>query len=463
MNQPKKVAPVRERVTTIGEGGSRIWLYPAPFKGVWLRRRQIFAYLLTLVYFVVPWIDINGLPAVLMDLPNRKMAFFGLVLWPQDMLVFWFFMVGLGLFIYMVTAWFGRIWCGWACPQTVFMEHLFRPIEVLVEGNARKRRKLDGAPWSLEKMFKKVIKYILFFIVSSAVANTALFYFAGTEAILRMMVSSPLEHFGWFTFMAFVNLFFFFNFTWFREQMCLVACPYGRFQSVLLDDDSLVVGYDSKRGEPHMRLAKAEGVEAGDCISCNRCVDVCPTGIDIRMGLQMECVNCTACIDACDEIMVKMKRPKGLIRYSSTNELDGKPSRFFRIRPLIYLCLIIILWTLGGTILSQKDPLRIQFLRPKGNSFSISEGMVTNQFILKATNKDNKEFSLRIEAPDDIEIITPFNPWVIQKSSTAKSTMFVRKKQELMDPSGKELVSIVFIEEGKPDRVKTISLLGAEH
>jgi len=461
MKQSEKVTPVRERVTTIGDRGSRIWLYPINFKGIWLQRRRMVAYILTVIYFIIPWIHIGGQPAVLLDLRHRKMALFGLTLWPQDTLIFWFFMVGLGLSLFMVTAWWGRIWCGWACPQTVFMEHLFRPIEVWVEGNARQRKRLDAAPWNFEKIRKKLTKYILFVLVSSAVANTFLFYFAGTDRVLEMMTSSPVENKGWFFFMMFINLAFIFNFSWFREQLCLVACPYGRFQSVMLDDNSLIVGYDAKRGEPHNRKAKAEGLTPGDCIDCRQCVNVCPTGIDIRHGLQMECVNCTACIDACDEVMDKMKRPRGLIRYSSINELSGKESRFWRPRPIVYAVLILILWTTGGVIYTQKDPLRIQFLRPAGDSFSVDGEVITNQFVMKAIHKGQEPVILDLEAQEGVELITPFNPWTIEEQSTAKAPILIRINRADMPDSGRQQVTIRFKQEGREDRVKRVELIGS--
>jgi cytochrome c oxidase accessory protein FixG len=462
MAKLKDVKPIKERVTTIGDGGTRNWVYPADFTGIWLKRRQVTAFVLTIVYFALPWFDVGGHQSVLVDLPNRKLAFFGLVLWPQDTLVFWFLMVGLGLFIFMVTAWFGRAWCGWACPQTVWLEHIFRPIENWIEGNALQRKKLDAQPWNANKVFKKSAKYFLFALVSSHVANTFLCYFAGTDVVIEMTFQNPANNPGWFSFMLLVNVVFFLDFAWFREQFCLIACPYGRFQSVLLDDHSIIVGYDQHRGEPRKRLAKEQGVPAGDCVECNRCVVVCPTGIDIRHGLQMECIQCTACIDACDEIMEKVGKPKGLIRYASINSLEGKTTKIIRPRPLIYLTLILILWTTGGVLLAKRDPLRLQFLRPQGIGFTVDQGVVTNQFTIKAINKGDQQIILTINVPEDVKLTSPYNPWVIPASSNAKAPVFLAKEAKHFDSSGRETIPITFVEEGQPDRIVNVVLLGGQ-
>jgi len=248
--------PVREKLTTIGQGGKRFWLYPASFKGAWLKRRRLVAYVLVFIFFITPWTKVGGHQTFLMDLTERKFALLGMVFWPQDTLIFWFFLVGCFVAIFFITAQWGRLWCGWACPQTVFLEHVFRKIESWIEGDAAARRRRDQGPWTWEKCRKKSLKYLAFLLISSHFANTVLCYFAGSDTVLAMTFRPPAENWGWFTFMAFFNFLFFLNFTWFREQFCIIACPYGRFQSVLLDGESTIVGYDFQRGVPRGVLRK---------------------------------------------------------------------------------------------------------------------------------------------------------------------------------------------------------------
>ncbi|CAM2067241.1 cytochrome c oxidase accessory protein CcoG [Sulfidibacter corallicola] len=442
-----KQVPTREKMTTIGEGGKRFWLYPARFHGLWLKRRQIVAAVLILVFFVMPWIKINGQQAILLDIAERKFAFFGLVVWPQDFPILWFFVAGTAILILFLTAQWGRIWCGWACPQTVFLEHVFRKIEIWIEGDAAQRRKLDRAPLSFDKFRKKALKYLIFIVISSHFANTVLCYFVGTDQVLEMTFQPPAQNWGWFTFMAFFNFMFFVDFAWFREQFCLIACPYGRFQSVLLDSDSMIVGYDHNRGEPRGKLRKNQTQDKGDCIDCFRCVAVCPTGIDIRQGLQMECVNCTACMDACDEMMEKVKKPKGLIRYTSIANLEGRIRRFLRPRVIIYAMLVLGFYSTGTYLMLYKRDLSIQFVRPPGQSFTISaETTVSNQFHAKATNKTDKSYTLIPEVGPEFQVVAAHNPWVIPPASTATNPVFVRKNRDAFHASGKEKVVVSFMD-----------------
>ena len=455
--------PVRERVTTIGDKGRRFWIYPAPFKGLWLKRRRVAAYLLIAIFFVAPWIKINGSQAILMDLTERKFALMGWVFWPQDTLIFWFVMVGTVLAIFLITALWGRLWCGWACPQTVFLEHVFRRIETWIEGDANARRRLDKSRWTLTKIRKKGLKYFVFLLISSHFANTVLCYFVGTDRVLHMTFQRPGENWGWFVFMGFFNFLFFLDFTWFREQFCLIACPYGRFQSALLDEDSMIVAYDPNRGEPRTGFRKGQDrSKVGDCIDCNRCVAVCPTGIDIRHGLQMECINCTACIDACDAIMDKTNQPKGLIRYTSIADLDGRKRRLVRPRVIAYAALLTVVWSIGAFLLTHQSPLKIQLLRPRGDSFTISDNTstVSNHFLAKATNQSSETWELVPKVPEGFEIVAAFNPWVIQPQKTTENQIFVRKDASQFNPEGKEKVTVTFYQNGDPVLDAEVTLIG---
>lgn len=458
----KLQVPVKERVTTIGEGGRRFWLYPASFRGIWLKRRRIVAWGLILFFFILPWTEVNGHQTVLLDIPQRKFAFFGLVFWPQDMLIFWFFLVGTVILIFLITALWGRLWCGWACPQTVFLEHVFRRIEIWIEGDAPKRRALDNGPLTWTKFRKKATKYFLFLVVSSHFANTVLCYFVGTDEVLRMTFGPPAENWGWFVFMAFFNFMFFADFAWFREQFCLIACPYGRFQSALLDGDSMIVGYDYNRGEPRGVLRKNQARTEGDCIDCHRCVAVCPTGIDIRMGLQMECVNCTACMDACDEIMEKINKPKGLIRYTSEAALESRPRRFMRFRTLAYTMIFVALWSTGGYMLVNRSETVVRVVRPPGASFTLDgqQAVISNLFTAKVSNKTERDMVLVPRVPDGYEVTAALNPWNVPAQTTGQNQVFIRKDKADFDADGSEQLTLSFYEGDRLVSTNQITLMG---
>lgn len=381
---PRNHQPTRESVTTINRDGSRFFLHPADVNGQFTRLRRLFALLLIGIYISLPWIPINGNPAVFLDVLNRQFHLFGLTFTAQDLWLAFFFITGLGFSLFFVTALFGRLWCGWACPHTVFLEHVYRRIERWIEGDAHKRRKLDQQTWDADKFFKRGLKHTLFVLISMVIAHFFLAYFVSIPQLYTWMRSSPAENWSAFVFVFIASGLIYFNFAWFREQLCLVICPYGRLQSALIDDDSINIGYDEKRGEPR---GKATQSDIGDCIDCNRCVQVCPTGIDIRQGLQIECVGCANCIDACDAIMTKLNRPKGLVRYDSQNGFAGKKKRILRPRIALYFVLMLFGATAMTLSAMQLRSANMTLVRMTGMPYFLTDTTVRNQFTVRIINK----------------------------------------------------------------------------
>jgi cytochrome c oxidase accessory protein FixG len=315
----------RNQLATVTDDGKRKWVYPKKPSGRFHRARIIVSAILLLILVLTPFIKVNGHPFMLFDFLNRKFILFGVLFGPHDFHLLVIAMISLVVFVVLFTAVFGRIFCGWACPQTIFMEMVFRKIEYWIEGDSKDQRKLKSAPWTGIKFWKKFTKQVIFFAIAFFISNIFLSYIIGIDELIKIVTDPPSEHLqGLFAITVFSGIFYF-VFSNFREQACTIVCPYGRLQGVLLDRDSIVIAYDNVRGEPRKRFKKDEGWEnRGDCIECYQCVEVCPTGIDIRNGIQLECVNCTACIDACDDIMDKIKRPRGLIRYASINSIEKK-------------------------------------------------------------------------------------------------------------------------------------------
>ena len=329
--------------SSIANDGSRNHVHPADVEGRFTTARYAFFAVLILFWAALPWVDIGGHPALFLDIAQRQFFLFGLTFNAQDAWLLFFLFSGVGLSVIVVTTLFGRVWCGWACPQTVFMEGIFRRIERLVEGPRNQRLRLAASPPTARGVAKKVLKHVLFIVAAVFAAHVFLAFFVSIPSLFDMASQSPTAHpiaFGW---MVTVAVALYGNFAWFREQMCLIICPYGRLQSTLTDRNSLVVGYDAIRGEPR---GKAKDPDAGDCVDCRRCVTVCPTGIDIRNGLQLDCIGCTACIDACDAIMDKLKRPRGLVRYDSLNGLEHRKKSLFRPR-LVFYGTAALAWALG--------------------------------------------------------------------------------------------------------------------
>ncbi len=395
---PKK--PNLDSVTTINEDGSRFFLYPADVRGWWTRWRRVFGIVLLAIYALLPWIPVNGNPAVLFDIENRRFHVFGLTLVPQDLWVMFFGITGLGFSLFFVTSLLGRLWCGWACPYTVFLEHIFRRIERIIDGDAPERKKLAAAPMTAGKLARRVLKHGLYLLCTAAIAHIFLSYFIPLDRLYGYMQEGPLQHATAFGIVAFLTLVLWFCFGWFREQFCIIMCPYGRLQSALTDDDTVIIGYDEGRGEPRGAKGKVEG----DCIDCKRCVNVCPTGIDIRNGLQLECIGCAACIDACDEIMEKIDRPKGLVRYDSMKGLAGQKRRFVRPRILAYTALGLLgLCAFGFTASRKAKPYTADFSRMRGQPFFAAGNTVRNHYQVRFHNKRNQPatFSTRlVDAPE---------------------------------------------------------------
>lgn len=388
----KPKAPTIDSVTTINEDGSRYIVHPSDVHGRLTLARRILAAVLIAVYVLLPLVKIRGEPAVFLDIFHRKLHLFGLTLMFQDLWLLFFIITGLAFGLFVITSIAGRLWCGWACPQTVFLDHVFRRVERWIDGDAPARRRLEDAPWTGGKIFKRVLKHAIFIILAAAIAHMFLSYFVSLPSLYGMMRKSPGENWGFFAFAFALTGILYFNFAWFREQFCIIMCPYGRLGSVLIDDNSITIGYDTMRGEPRGK----PGAAAGDCVDCRRCVQVCPTGIDIRQGLQMECISCTACIDACDEIMDKLNRPRGLIRHDSYNALSGRPSRFFRPRLFLYMALGLIGVVAMTYAVGQVKPVIVSVLRMQGAPYFRDGGTIRNNFMILVANKRNERHEYRI-------------------------------------------------------------------
>ena len=397
-SKTRKLKPTRERATTIADDGSRNFLRPADVSGKWTRRRRIVAAVLILTYVSLPWIPINGYPAVFLDIFKGRFHLFGLTLATQDLWMFFFLITGLGFTLFFVTALFGRLWCGWACPHSVFMEHVYRRIERLLEGPAAQQKAMDAKPWSdPQKLMRRGSKHLLFVLISALIAHVFLSYFVSIPELYKWITNSPTEHWDAFLFMFFATGLIYFNFAWFREQLCLIVCPYGRLQSALVDDDTRKVGYDEIRGEPR---GKPHLSGVGDCINCNRCVQVCPTGIDIRQGHQMECIECMNCIDACNQVMDKLGRAPDLINNASTNARNRKATKWFRPRIAVYLAFMLLGLSVMAYSVSTYEETTLSLVRMQGSPFYVTEDNIRNQYQLRILSKstDTQEYSIQMES-----------------------------------------------------------------
>jgi len=393
--------PNLNAVTTIRADGSRPFLFPADSRGRFTTARLFAAIGLIIIYVLMPWVHIGGYPAVFLDVATRRFHLFGFTLAAQDMWLLFFLITGLGFTLFFVTSLLGRIWCGWACPHSVFLDQVYRRIERFIEGDAQARRQLDQSPWTGTKLRKRILKHSLYLIVSAAIAHMFLSYFVSIPRVWEMVQASPNDNWGLFLFMMVATGILYFNFAWFREQLCIVICPYGRLQSVLIDDNTMVIGYDAKRGEPRGRAGTTEGA----CVDCTRCVQVCPTGIDIRQGLQLECIGCSACIDACDEVMDKLKRPRGLVRYDSMTHFTGGRTRWLRPRTIIYALLLCIGVTMTAVNFSRVKPASFAVTRMVGTPYVVTPDEVRNIFMVRLVNKQSEPLLLKVRLDGTINAV----------------------------------------------------------
>ncbi|HYQ56406.1 MAG TPA: cytochrome c oxidase accessory protein CcoG [Draconibacterium sp.] len=372
------------------ERGGRKWIYAKKPSGKWFNRRTIVSYFLLLFWVGVPFIRINGNPLILLDIAHRKFIIFGAIFWAQDTFILALLMLSFVLFVVLFTVTFGRLWCGWTCPQTIFLEMVFRKIEYLIEGDYRERHKLDYSPWTTQKIFKKTLKHGIFILISIAMTNVFLMWFIGSDRWIEMIQEPISKNISGFLVMLLVSAFFYWVYSFLREQICIMLCPYGRMQGVLLDSKSIAVTYDYVRGEPR------GGHGDGDCTDCKQCISVCPTGIDIRNGSQLECINCTACIDQCNKIMHVTGKPPGLIRYASEAQIKGQQNSIWNTRNRAYSVVLLLIFSFFVYTLFSRPVLETTILRTPGLLYQEQDSTLSNVYNIKIVNKTHDELPLEL-------------------------------------------------------------------
>ncbi len=395
----------RNSISTITKDGKRAWVYAKKVKGRLYNYRQLFGYTLLAFLFIVPFIKLHGEPLVMFNILERKFIIFGMIFWPQDAFLFYIMMLTFIVFIVLFTVMFGRLFCGWACPQTIFLELVFRRIEWLIDGTPAQQKKLKAQNWNAEKIFKRILKHTVFWLISFIIANFLLSFIIGMDKLLQIISEPISEHKSGLIGMIIFSSAFYFIYAWFREQVCSLMCPYGRLQSVLIDKDTIQVSYDYFRGEPR-GVAKKGDTEAaeklGDCIDCKECIKVCPTGIDIKNGSQLECVNCTACIDACNSVMTRIGKPKGLIRYASENGLKTGKSFRFTPRNIAYTTVLIGILIFLATLFITRTDVEATILRARGLTYQEQpDNQISNLYNITIVNKT------RTELNPEIRLISP--------------------------------------------------------
>jgi cytochrome c oxidase accessory protein FixG len=399
-NETKRDESFRDSIATIDQDGNRKYVFPKKPSGKLHNYRLLVSWILLAIFFITPFIRLHDEPLFLFDIVNRKFILFGQIFWPQDSYLFAILMLTFMVFIVVFTVSLGRLWCGWACPQTIFMEMLFRKVEYFIDGDANKQRRLAKQGWTFERIWKRLLKFSIFAFLSLLISNTLFAWVLGTDRLFEIMGEPVSENRAAFIGMMVLSGFLMFVYSWFREQVCVMMCPYGRLQSVLLDSNTIVVAYDYFRGEPSGNYKKGENrkeSEKGDCIDCRACVDVCPTAIDIRNGTQLECVNCTACIDACNKTMDRVGLPKGLIRFDSEKGISLGKKLTLNARLIAYIAVLLALFTFLNVLLFSRPDVEATILRTPGLLFQHQDnGQISNLYNIKVVNKTREQFPIEI-------------------------------------------------------------------
>jgi cytochrome c oxidase accessory protein FixG len=430
MDEFEEFDDFRDKVSTISEDGSRLWVYPKKPKGKLYNYRTITSWVLLAILFAIPFVKLHGDPILLFNVLERKFIIFGVMFYPQDFHLFVLSMIAFIVFVVLFSVIFGRIFCGWICPQTIFMEFVYRPIEYWIEGNYSQQRKLDESPLDFNKVWRKGLKHILFFLISYITAHFFLAYIIGIDQIILLVKDGPATHLGGFAALIVFSVVHYFVFAKLREQVCIIICPYGRLQGVLLDRNSIVISYDYKRGEPRGKyhpLENREETGIGDCIECGSCQAVCPTGIDIRNGTQLECINCTACIDACNSVMRRVNKPEGLIRYASERTIADKSKLKFNVRILFYSVVLVGLLLLIAFLFSVRTDIESTILRAKGTMYQeYDSAHYSNIYMIQVINKTRHTLPVELELDEpDGEIKLIGDPLVVGKGEVGEAQFMV--------------------------------------
>lgn len=456
----------RASIATVDEKGRRIWIYPKKPSGHYHNARVVVTVLLLSLLFAGPFVKIGGQPLLLFNIFDRKFIIFGQAFWPQDFVLLAISLLAFFLFIILFTVVFGRIWCGWMCPQTLFMEMVFRKIEYFIEGDMAAQRRLAKAPWTFDKIKKKTLKHIAFLAVAVLIAHTLMAYLVGVEQTAFFVNTSPASNLGAFSGMIGFTAVFYWLFAFFREQACIAVCPYGRLQGVLLGKESIVVAYDWLRGEPRGHLKKKvatiEPVQQGDCIDCSMCVQVCPTGIDIRNGTQMECVNCTACIDACDDVMIKIGKPKGLIRFASYNSIMNGVQKIWNGRVIGYSVVLALLLGALTFALATRSDVETTFLKVSGTLYQREPGLITNLYNAEFVNKtfDDIKLDVRVESPGYVQLKNVDGKEIVVPAEGMSKSVFFIKIPEDKVTSARTVVRIGIYQDGRKIESLKVKFIG---
>ena len=450
----------RDGIATVDQEGKRVWIYPKKPKGYFHNLRKVVSAFLLLLLFAGPFITISGRPLLLLNIFERKFVIFGQAFWPQDFFLLALLLITFFVFVILFTVVFGRLWCGWACPQTLFMEMVFRKIEYWLEGDANQQRKLNQRNWDFDKVWRKGLKHFIFILISIIIAHTVMAYLIGYKEVINIVSQPPSAHLSGFIGLTFFTFIFYGVFAYLREQACIAICPYGRLQGVLLDKKSIAVMYDWLRGEPRGKIKKNTNEQPkGDCIDCKLCVHVCPTGIDIRNGTQLECVNCTACIDACDEVMVKINKPKGLIRYASYDSIKEGVKGLFNNRVKAYSVVLLLLVSVLITALATRSEIDVTILKVPGQLYQkTDDGHVTNLYNVQFINKtfEATEVNLKVLGLDQAEISkVGGGDLMIEANSLAEGVYFIKIPAELVKSAKTSLTIGVYKGEELVDEVDT--------